>query len=155
MFALLTTEPNLHLSHFFYNPLIFQEMCYIPNMNGNVQHTHKWQGKQLKVNVLFTRAGLAQQIWVENDSGAVLIDVGDGALRDILSNELELKELRGIFFTHGHFDHMGGRSDRRTAHLFAAGMRRGECGAHRFYLLLSGFDSLSDSCQALPATGSY
>lgn len=79
-----------------------------PGMEQPNNFTHTWQGRHLRVNVPFTRAGVAQQIWVENDAGAILIDVGDGALRDILVHELPLDKLRGIFFTHGHFDHMGG-----------------------------------------------
>jgi ribonuclease Z len=71
-------------------------------------HSHTWQGKQLHITIPFTRAGVAQQIWAENEQGAILVDVGDGALRDILSHQLKLENLRGIFFTHGHFDHMGG-----------------------------------------------
>ena len=67
-----------------------------------------WQGKHLKVQILFTRAGLAQQIWVENDLGAFLFDTGDGTLRDIIDSGLDLKKLRILFYTHGHFDHMGG-----------------------------------------------
>ncbi len=71
-------------------------------------HSHTWQGRHLRVDIPFTRAGVAQHIWVENEQGAILVDVGDGALRDILSHQFKLENLRGIFFTHGHFDHMGG-----------------------------------------------
>lgn len=67
-----------------------------------------WRGKHLMVNILFTRAGLAQQIWVENDSGALLFDTGDGTLRDVIDSGLDMRRLRELFYTHGHFDHMGG-----------------------------------------------
>jgi len=67
-----------------------------------------WRGEHLKVQILFTRAGLAQQIWVENESGALLFDTGDGTLRDIIDSGLDLKKLKALFYTHGHFDHMGG-----------------------------------------------
>jgi ribonuclease BN (tRNA processing enzyme) len=67
-----------------------------------------WQGKWLKVKILYSRPGVAQQIWLNNEKGAILIDVGDGVVRDILSNRLSIDQLKGIVLTHGHFDHVGG-----------------------------------------------
>jgi ribonuclease Z len=70
--------------------------------------TQSWQGKNLLVHVLHSRAGVAQQIWIENEKGAVLIDAGDGSLRDLISHDLDPGRIRGVVFTHGHFDHVGG-----------------------------------------------
>ncbi|MCK4352713.1 ribonuclease Z [candidate division WOR-3 bacterium] len=67
-----------------------------------------WEGKDIRVNILYSRAGVAQHIWVANEKGAILIDTGDGIVRDILSNELDLNQLNGIVITHGHYDHVGG-----------------------------------------------
>ena len=66
-----------------------------------------WQGKWLKAYVLYSKAGVAQQIWIANEKGAVLVDAGDGIVRDILSSEFDVKELMGVIFTHGHYDHIG------------------------------------------------
>ena len=60
-------------------------------------------------HVLYSRAGVATTIQVgEADGGFVLLDVGDGALRDLLSAGVDLKQLRGVAISHGHFDHLGG-----------------------------------------------
>lgn len=67
-----------------------------------------WHGKHIHVTVLFSRAGIAQQIWLAGEQGSLLVDAGDGALRDIINNDLDLKTLSGIIFTHGHFDHISG-----------------------------------------------
>ncbi|MCK5127337.1 MAG: MBL fold metallo-hydrolase [candidate division Zixibacteria bacterium] len=75
-------------------------------LNEHIQAA--WQGKQLKAFVLYSRAGVAQQIWIENDNGAILVDCADGIIRDILNNNLDISKLSSILFTHGHFDHMGG-----------------------------------------------
>jgi len=67
-----------------------------------------WSGKNLHIKILFSNAGVAQQIWIENKTGSVLFDAGDGTLRDILENKLDYTKIKGIVFTHGHFDHIGG-----------------------------------------------
>jgi ribonuclease Z len=77
-------------------------------MRSTTPQSFTWRGQHVHVYVPFTRAGVAQQIWIENKQGAILVDAGDGTLRDILAHDLSLDKLRGIFFTHGHFDHMGG-----------------------------------------------
>jgi ribonuclease BN (tRNA processing enzyme) len=77
----------------------------VKNRGRNIQ---SWQGKSVRVNILYSRAGIAQHIWIENEIGSVLIDAGDGILRDLLSNKLDHNQVKGIIFTHGHFDHVGG-----------------------------------------------
>ncbi len=67
-----------------------------------------WQGKHIHVSILYSRAGIAQQTWLNNAHGAVLVDAGDGTLRDILAHALDLKTLQAVVFTHGHFDHISG-----------------------------------------------
>jgi len=67
-----------------------------------------WQGKNLHADILYSRAGVAQQIVISAESGLVLFDAGDGIVRDLLKDRDIFKQLKGIVFTHGHFDHMGG-----------------------------------------------
>ena len=77
-------------------------------MNDSCIGHQSWQGKNIRVNILFARAGLAQQIWIEHDNDSILADSGDGTLRDIAASKLDYTKLKGILITHGHFDHMGG-----------------------------------------------
>jgi len=67
-----------------------------------------WKGKRLTVDILHSQAGVAQQLWIANVKGAILVDSGDGTLRDILKRDLNYNRLQGILFTHGHFDHVSG-----------------------------------------------
>lgn len=70
-----------------------------------------WQGKHFNVKVLYSYAGVATQILVnENDTdNNLLMDVGDGILRDLLSlSRRDYESIHTILITHGHFDHVGG-----------------------------------------------
>ena len=75
-------------------------------------HSAAWENDEARVNVLFSAAGVATNIAIVSKfSGKVLLaDVGDGTLRDLLSQgSLDfVSELDLIAITHGHFDHMGG-----------------------------------------------
>ncbi len=70
-----------------------------------------WSGIHLQVKVLYSYAGVATQILVndvETDSN-LLMDVGDGILRDLLNLPKKFYEnIQLILITHGHFDHLGG-----------------------------------------------
>ena len=77
-------------------------------MSGTVTNRHSWRGRQFTVEVLFSQAGVAQHIYVGSNAGGVLIDTGDGVLRDLLAQGIDLKTIAAVLYTHGHFDHMGG-----------------------------------------------
>ena len=67
-----------------------------------------WLGKNWSVNILYSKAGVATQILVSTAKSDLLVDVGDGTLRDLLELNYDFKKLKAICITHGHFDHMGG-----------------------------------------------
>jgi ribonuclease BN (tRNA processing enzyme) len=67
-----------------------------------------WRGKKIEVRIPYSKAGVAQHIWLEAGSNRILIDAGDGVVRDLLAEGLDPVRLSAVLFTHGHFDHMGG-----------------------------------------------
>jgi phosphinothricin acetyltransferase len=81
---------------------------YREPVDGERADVRSWRGKALGVRVLFSKAGTAQSIQVSHGEGFLLVDAGDGTLRDLLAREGNIREINGIAFTHGHFDHVGG-----------------------------------------------
>jgi ribonuclease Z len=77
-------------------------------MPENTDKIPAWTGKYLTARILFSRAGYSQHILIENDAASLLFDTGDGILRDLKSSGFKRDSLEAIFYTHGHFDHMGG-----------------------------------------------
>jgi ribonuclease Z len=68
----------------------------------------KWYGKHFKVGILYSRAGIATQILLSAGDNLFLVDTGDGTLRDLVQQNIDLNKIRAIFFTHGHADHISG-----------------------------------------------
>lgn len=68
----------------------------------------QWQGEDLAVDVLYSYGGVATQILITVRKDRFLVDVGDGSLRDLWLRGIDFHRLKGIFLTHGHFDHLGG-----------------------------------------------
>ena len=67
-----------------------------------------WQGGNWNVRVLYSKAGVATQILVSTLKCDILVDVGDGTLRELLELDYNFEQLKAIAITHGHFDHVGG-----------------------------------------------
>jgi len=67
-----------------------------------------WQGRRLRVEVLYSYAGVAQQVLVTCDDYRALVDCGDGTLRDLLDRDVDPAAIDVFLITHGHFDHVGG-----------------------------------------------
>jgi len=82
-------------------------------MNQNSNHNPlQWANDEIEVRVPFSAAGVATTIVITSrfTGKMMLLDVGDGTVRDLLErgsiqfvNDLEV-----IAVSHGHFDHMGG-----------------------------------------------
>ncbi|MFW9903984.1 MAG: MBL fold metallo-hydrolase [Candidatus Thorarchaeota archaeon] len=65
----------------------------------------------MRHKVLYSSAGIATQILVHDPQNLIiLLDVGDGIIRDLLKEGLNfpLTFPLHIFITHGHYDHCGG-----------------------------------------------
>jgi ribonuclease BN (tRNA processing enzyme) len=72
----------------------------------------KWKNDEAEVNVLFSAAGVSTTIVLTSrfTGKMMLLDAGDGALRDLLltGNTDIVNEIDPIALSHGHFDHIGG-----------------------------------------------
>jgi len=81
-------------------------------MSGQTKHSSNWENDELKVQIPYSAAGVGTTVVVTSKftGKMLLMDVGDGAVRDLLtSGNLEfVTELDLIAITHGHFDHVGG-----------------------------------------------
>lgn len=68
-----------------------------------------YTGRTLRVSTLHSSAGVATQLLAEDlDGGSLLLDCGDGTLRDLLEAGIDPADLDGVLLSHGHFDHLGG-----------------------------------------------
>ena len=73
-------------------------------------YTRIWEGKETVVSILHSQAAVATQILInaKNYPASILVDAGDGCLRDLVEREFIFEDLKGILFTHSHYDHCSG-----------------------------------------------
>jgi len=62
----------------------------------------------IRSKVLYSESSIGTQILLTSGSGSLLVDVGDGALRDLTRLHFDFASLRAILVTHEHPDHVGG-----------------------------------------------
>lgn len=76
-------------------------------------HQAIWENDEVHINVPYSAAGVGTTIILLSKftGKLMLLDVGDGALRDLLAssgNSEFVNEIDLIALSHGHFDHVGG-----------------------------------------------
>ena len=59
-------------------------------------------------SILYSKAGIATQILLSTEEDYFIVDIGDGTLRDLLLRKINFRKIKGIFLTHGHYDHIAG-----------------------------------------------
>ena len=62
----------------------------------------------MNTTVLYSQAGIATQIVISVEEDYFIVDTGDGTLRDLLHEKIDLRKIKGIFLTHGRYDHIAG-----------------------------------------------
>ncbi len=83
-------------------------------MNSNAFETYRaeWENDEVRVNIPFSAAGVGTTILLTSKftGKMMMLDVGDGVLRDLLlsGNTDFVNDIDPIAISHGHFDHVGG-----------------------------------------------
>ncbi len=68
----------------------------------------RWTKSGISIEVLVAQGTVSSCILLSTISEDLLFDVGDGTLRILKGRDYAFERLHGIFFTHGHYDHIGG-----------------------------------------------
>lgn len=76
------------------------------------KYRSEWENDEVRMTIPFSVAGVGTTILLTSKftERIMLLDVGDGALRDLLSSVKTdfVNDLDPIAISHGHFDHVGG-----------------------------------------------
>ncbi len=62
----------------------------------------------IRTEVLYSKSAIATQILLTCNGKSLLVDAGDGVLRDLTAAHFEFENLLGVLITHEHSDHTGG-----------------------------------------------
>ena len=62
----------------------------------------------ITVKVLYSVSGVGTQTLLSHKLNDLLVDSGDGTLRDLIKIKYDFNRLKGILITHEHFDHICG-----------------------------------------------
>ena len=62
----------------------------------------------IEAKVLYSKSSIGTQILLTHEESSILVDAGDGALRDLTNAHFRFETLKAILITHEHADHTGG-----------------------------------------------
>jgi ribonuclease BN (tRNA processing enzyme) len=62
----------------------------------------------ITAQVLYSTSAVGTQILLRHSGQTVLVDVGDGTVRDLVSRRTDFGSIAGVLLTHEHFDHFSG-----------------------------------------------
>lgn len=61
-----------------------------------------------RVDVLYSISAVGTQILLSKNVASILVDAGDGTLRDLIARKFDFDTLKAVLLTHEHFDHISG-----------------------------------------------